>query len=275
MNDRCAGYWNAISDTYQKVTEITTDDFHYGPLIPGDSDLKLLPCELNGLRCLEMGCGAAQNSIYLAKNGAECTAFDISEKQLEYADMLMRNEGVDVKLINTSMDRPEGISGNFDLIHSVFAVGFSVNPAEVVRFAAAHLTPGGRVIISTGHPLSQCELLDLDNDQGVFIGSYFDVPPDIRYGGDGKEEIRSNFYTLSETASWFTDAGLHIDKILEPRAEPELYGKAPYRSVDWLEYAAVFARVPAAVIFSACSCRKEILSGRDKAEGVWPVEYKR
>ena len=71
-------YWEEIAAAYQTETVISTDDFHYGPLIAGDSTLKLLPETLEGLDCLEVGCGGAQNSIYLAKHGANCTAVDIS-----------------------------------------------------------------------------------------------------------------------------------------------------------------------------------------------------
>ena len=36
-------YWDGLSDHYQRVMEISTDDFHYGPQIPGESRLHLLP----------------------------------------------------------------------------------------------------------------------------------------------------------------------------------------------------------------------------------------
>ena len=54
-------YWEEIAAEYQAETVISTDDFHYGPLIAGDSTLKLLPETLERLDCLEVGCGGAQN----------------------------------------------------------------------------------------------------------------------------------------------------------------------------------------------------------------------
>ena len=87
-------YWEEIAEAYQAETVISTDDFHYGPLIAGDSELELLPKTLSGLDCLEIGCGGAQNSIYLAKHGANCTAVDISAKQLRFAKQLARQAGV-------------------------------------------------------------------------------------------------------------------------------------------------------------------------------------
>ena len=76
-------YWNTIADAYQQETHISTDDFHYGPLLPGDRELHLLPDVLEGLTCLEVGSGAdsarsrrlrwTDNAEYRAKpaSGAE------------------------------------------------------------------------------------------------------------------------------------------------------------------------------------------------------------
>ena len=96
-------YWNEIADAYQAETVISTDDFHYGPLIAGDSTLKLLPETLQGLDCLEVGCGGAQNSIYLAKHGAECPAVDISKKQLQFARRLAKRSDVGIRFIQADM----------------------------------------------------------------------------------------------------------------------------------------------------------------------------
>ena len=70
-------YWNIIADEYQDVTHISVDDFHYGPLLPGDRALGLIPPLDPGARCLELACGAGQNSLYLASAyGADCVAID-------------------------------------------------------------------------------------------------------------------------------------------------------------------------------------------------------
>jgi len=246
-------YWDTIAKEYQATTEISCNDFHYGPLLPGDKEMQLLPETLKGKKCLEIGCGAAQNSIYLAKSGAKCTAFDISEKQIKYARELMKQEGVVLDLKCTSMDKPEGISGTFDLIHSVYAISFAENPENVAKFAAEHLSDDGCFIMATGHPLAQSEWLELDNEQGIFMPDYFHVPPDIRYDHNDKEEIRSQTYPLSVTAKWIADAGMCIEGLFEPCVKPTQIKQSPYYSEKWAEYAEMFSHVPPVVIFI---CRK-------------------
>jgi SAM-dependent methyltransferase len=251
--DKNREYWNAITKEYQKTTQIATDDFHFGPLMPGDKALNLLPADLKGKKCLEIGCGAAQNSIYLAKQGADCTAFDISEEQIRHADSLMKREGVNIALHCTSMDNPEEITGEFDFIHSVYSISFSKAPAKVVEFAADHLRGDGCFLLSTGHPLAQCEWLELEGEHGIFMPDYFNIPPDIRYDENDKEEIRSKTYPLSVIARWISDAGMCIEGLFEPSVHSDDIKKSPYYSEKWKEYTTMFGHVPAVVIFI---CRK-------------------
>ena len=89
-----APYWDATADLYQRATRISVRDFHYGPLLPGDRELGLLPDPVEGLRCLEVGCGAGQNSIHLASRGAVCTALDVSDGMLDHGRRLAAREGV-------------------------------------------------------------------------------------------------------------------------------------------------------------------------------------
>ena len=90
-------YWNCLSSKYQRMMRISCDDFHYGPQIPGDSVLRLLPPLQPGMRALELGCGAAQNSIFLARKGLDCTALDISSEQLAHARKLAAAAGVKIE----------------------------------------------------------------------------------------------------------------------------------------------------------------------------------
>ena len=97
-NKDCRLYWDETADEYQDVTRISTDDFHYGPLLHGDRIQKLLPKITPGMKCLEIGSGAAQNSFYLASQGAECTATDISPQQLKHAERIGKEIDVEIKL---------------------------------------------------------------------------------------------------------------------------------------------------------------------------------
>jgi len=258
---RLGRYWDSIAHLYNDAVNIVTDDFHYGPLVPGDRQLGLLPDSVDGLRCLEIGAGAGQNSIYLAKKGAECIATDISDKQLEFGRQIAVAEGVDVDFDCVSMEELSAEKyGSFDLIHTSYAITFSLTPAEVVRNWSDMLNEGGTLMLSTGHPLFTGEWLDLDGESGLFITDYFRPQPDVRYDDAGNERIRSNFYSISDMSEWFHSAGLVIERILEPEpidisgmSESQITESVPYSSKGWSEYYEQLKHVPGLIIFK---CRK-------------------
>ena len=55
-----------------------------------EAEAKLLPDDLDGLDVIELGCGTAYVSSWLARRGATVTGIDNSPVQLETAARLMR-----------------------------------------------------------------------------------------------------------------------------------------------------------------------------------------
>lgn len=253
-----AAYWNDLAALYQQETRISTSDFHYGPLLPGDAALRLLPTLGKGARCLEIGCGAGQNSIFLAKQGAHCIAIDISEKQLEYGRKLASAENAAVDFRCVSMDAMTDL-GSFDLIHSTYALPFSANPQQVIADSAGMLNPGGTLLLTTGHPLYTGEWLDLGGgEDGLFLPDYFHPEPDVRMSLDDQTLIAAQTWPVSTVAEWLYSAGLQIERILEPEplpipelSEAEIRAAVPYESNDWRELYPQLARTPVVMIFKA------------------------
>lgn len=257
---RNAHYWDELASDYQKGTRISVDDFHYGPLLPGDRELQLLPQSLSGLRCLELGCGAGQNSIVLSKAGAETVALDVSEKQLAFGRTLSKRAGSKVEFRRQGMEELSGDLGRFDLIHSAYGVPFASEPAAVVQAAANLLNPGGSLLISMGHPVYAGEWLELDEDErGIFLTDYFHPTPDVRSGSDEDASTTwARAYPVSLVVQWLLDAGLQLERLLEPAALPvhtfskeELKDRVPYYSNAWAEQVHELQHFPIVMILKA------------------------
>jgi len=240
-------YWENIVEQYQRESDISCTDFHYGPLIPGDRVLKLLPEYLKDLNCLEIACGGAQNSIYLAKNGARCTALDSSKAQITYAKKLAQENSTDINLKLMSMEEISPQLGNFDLIHSAYGFNFSSSFNDVIAISHELLNDNGVLIFSIPHPLFSGEFLELDDESGLFIKEYFDIEPEQRFDEDGKETIRSYFYSFDEITSILAENNFLIERI----CEPELCDNPPYASELWEEYREQMQSFPGTLIIKA------------------------
>jgi SAM-dependent methyltransferase len=246
-----AVYWDDLAADYQEQTAISLEEFHYGPLLPGDRQLQLLPQPLTGNRCLELGCGAGQNSIVLAKAGAVCTALDVSEAMLGHGRLLAEQAGVASDFRKADLDAlPNFGTDSFDLIHSAYGIPFSSDPETLIRNCAQLLAPGGTLLFSMGHPVYAGEWLDLEGEQGLFLQSYFHPAPDAREGDTTGALSRA--YPVSEVAEWIIRAGLQLDRILEPPAlPPEQLHLAPYISDAWAQQAEELRRFPIVAIYRA------------------------
>ena len=251
-------YWNAIADQYQSVSHISVDDFHFAPLLPGNRELGLLPTIAPGMTCLEVGSGAAQNSIYLARQGAVCTAVDVAEDQLRCARDLATSQGVELQLVPGTMEQlASQIDGTFDLVHSTFALPFSDEPEVAIQQMAAKVAPGGSLLIACQHPLAFSEWLEVEEDGfGAFTLDYFSPPADARLTEGG--HVVSQAWPVGVVANWIVATGLAKLQIWEPQAaalakvspaDAEL--KMPYWSDDWLELYDQYRAMPLSVIYRA------------------------
>lgn len=260
MTSAASTYWNFIAERYQAETRISCEDFHYGPLLPGDRELQLLPGQVNGLDCLELGCGAGQNSIFLASRGARCVALDCAFNQLKAGAHLARRHGADVHFLQADMavlPLPDRTDGLFDMIHSAYALPFARNQQAVIAAAGARLRPGGWLVCSTAHPLSTAERIELEDGQrGVFVGDYYSPPADVRSAGGGTAHCRP--VPISRVAQWMTGAGLYIEALLEPKpldvcgmSQRERQQRIPYDSPAWRGQYAELNRIPAVVVYIA------------------------
>ncbi len=243
-----AEYWDSIAAEYCQMTRISENDFHYGPLIPGDNELQLLPRPLTNIKALELGCGAGQNSIYLARHGANCQAVDVSEFLLQQGRELAATTNTTVKFARLAMEDIDRIQPEqFDLIHSSYAMPFVTKPAQLMQQLAALLLPGGCFIFSTVHPLFAGEWLELDGEDGLFLADYYRPPADCRYDNNGRILAVSRAYPISQLTEWLYEAGLRVERLLEPLP----IKSPPYHSAAWEALRPRLEHIPATVIIKA------------------------
>jgi SAM-dependent methyltransferase len=148
--DRIAPEWVAAAER-----EWATDGISWGMWGVPESELGLLgdrADDLTGLDAVELGCGTAYVSAWLARRGARVTGVDLSPRQLATARRLAAEHAVDIALIEGDAEETGLASSSFDLIVSEYGASLWCAPDRWLAEASRLLRPGGRLAFLTTSP---------------------------------------------------------------------------------------------------------------------------
>ncbi|MDT0441484.1 class I SAM-dependent methyltransferase [Streptomyces johnsoniae] len=118
-----------------------------------ESRVRVLPEDLAGVRAIELGCGTAYVSAWLARAGARPVGIDLSERQLATARAMQGEFGLDFPLVLGNAEQVPYEDGSFDLAISEFGASLWCDPHRWIPEAARLLVPGGRLVFMRYSPL--------------------------------------------------------------------------------------------------------------------------
>lgn len=143
-----------------------------------ESLLHLLPTTLEGLDVIELGCGTAYVSAWLARRGARVTGIDNSPKQLETARRLQEEHDLHFPLILGNAESVPLPDASFDLAISEYGASIWADPYRWIPEAARLLRPGGELTFLVNGTLQVLTIPDLEADgppTDRLIRPYFDM----------------------------------------------------------------------------------------------------
>ena len=117
-----------------------------------EEDLHILP-DVSGLDTVELGCGTAYVSAWLARRGARPVGIDSSREQLKTALTFQKDFGLDFPIIEANAEQVPLRDESFDLAISEYGASIWCEPHRWVAEAARLLRPGGRLIFMVGGTL--------------------------------------------------------------------------------------------------------------------------
>ena len=168
--------WNAWSPEYQKrhgPTLAVNDGLAWGTWQIPEASLRILG-DVADKDVLELGCGAAQWSIGLAKVGARPVGLDFSEAQLAVARVLIADAGVVVPLVHASAEAVPLPDASFDIVFCDHGAMTFADPYRTVPEAARLLRPGGLFAFNHESPiLSLTWPLDAETAGQQLVNDYF------------------------------------------------------------------------------------------------------
>jgi len=226
--------WDAIAKAFQDRYQIEISPIVYSPFGPTEDELNLLG-DKKGRRIIDIGAGGCQKAIYLARQGAKVTAYDISQKQLDIGRALAKEQGVTLDFVrgdfqSLSSHFPEKF---FDKAYSIFALQYSRNRERLQKtFAEINkiLGSGGTFVFSLDHPFRSLGFWDLEKDRYV-IDNYFDrTENEWDYAfpeAEASGRFRGACWTLGDMVNGLVNSGFKLEQLLEPEpiAREEYFDK--------------------------------------------------
>jgi SAM-dependent methyltransferase len=196
-----------------------------------ESELGLVP-DVEGKDVLELGCGTAYWSAWLARRGAHVVGLDNSEQQLATARQLQQEFGLEFPLIHASAEDVPLPDESFDVIWSEYGACLWADPYRWVPEAARLLRPGGLLeFLTNATIIALCFPETEEPVEDRLLRDYFGM-----HRFEWPEEDQSVEFHLGY-GDWirlFREHGLEVEDLREIQApedaEPNRFG---YVSPEW------------------------------------------
>jgi len=105
---------------------------------------------LNGLKALDVGCGGGLLAEALHDRGAEVTAIDVTQANIEVAKMHALNRGLEIDYrVITAEELAESQPESFDVVACLEVIEHVPDPGQLIAACSKLLKPGGQMFLST------------------------------------------------------------------------------------------------------------------------------
>ena len=221
--------WNANAAAWTEMSRAGFD--RYRDLVNTPAFFALLP-PVDGLTCLDLGCGEGHNTRLLAGRGARVAAVDIAESFIAAAAGIPQ-QGIRYLLGDGALLPFRAAS--FDAVTAFMSLMDVADPERTLREVARVLRPGGFVQFSVLHPIMSAPVGHWVTDEAGArraraIGEYFYQGPFTETWNFGAlpAQIRDRYepFTITYARRTFTgwldavlDAGLAVEAVTEPCAD--------------------------------------------------------
>ncbi len=142
--------WSVEAANYVESAERqwATDEISWGIWEVPETEVGALP-DVAGMDVVELGCGTAYVSAWLARRGARPTGIDLTEAQLATARRMQAEHALEFPLIHASAEAVPLPDGCADLVISEYGASLWCEPAAWIGEAARLLRPEGRLVFLT------------------------------------------------------------------------------------------------------------------------------
>jgi SAM-dependent methyltransferase len=215
--------WTRANEKYtdaQAAEAWAQDAIEWGTYGLPEAELTTLG-DVSGKDVVELGCGTAYFSAWLAKSRARPVGVDITPAQLDTARRMQAQTGIEFPLIEADAADVPLPDASFDLAVSEYGASIWVDPEKWIREAHRLLRPGGDLVFLCNTPLSVMCMPDDGKVEERLLRSQFELG---RMAWPGEDEGVEYHLGHSDMLRLLRDTGFDVLGLWELRA--------PERSTD-------------------------------------------
>jgi ubiquinone/menaquinone biosynthesis C-methylase UbiE len=156
-------HWTQANAEYTDASAAkawAAEEITWGVFGQTESELNILG-DVDGLDIVELGCGTAYFSAWLARRGARVVGVDPTPAQLDTARRMQRETGIEFPLVEAVGEEVPLPDASFDVVHSEYGASIWADPYKWIPEAARLARSGGRLIFLRN---STIQLLCMDLD---------------------------------------------------------------------------------------------------------------
>jgi SAM-dependent methyltransferase len=227
--------WDCFAAEYVEPGERNwaSNEPRWGIWSVAETELQLLPDDLEGKEVIELGCGTAYVSAWMARRGARPTGIDNSPKQLETARRLQDEHDLHFPLILGNAERVPLPNASFDLAISEYGAAIWADPYRWIPEAARLLREGGELVFMTNGTILMLTAPDLEADGPSgerLLRPYFGMH---RFDWPGEESVEFHL-GYGDWIRLLRKSGFEVLDLVEVRPPPEATTRyAQLASLDW------------------------------------------
>ncbi|SMG28486.1 GNAT family N-acetyltransferase [Sphingobacterium psychroaquaticum] len=154
-------YLQVNKESWNKRTavHIDSDFYNQAAFLQGETSLNNVELELlgdiKGKKILHLQCHFGQDTISLARLGAQVTGVDLSDKAVEVATELATKTGADATFIASDVyELPNVLNAQFDIVFTSYGtIGWLPDLDKWAKVISTFLKPQGRLVFVEFHPV--------------------------------------------------------------------------------------------------------------------------
>jgi SAM-dependent methyltransferase len=161
-------YWDGQAPAYATDAERRwVEEPSWGIFNVPEADVGMLPADAAGLDTIELGCGTAYVSAWLARRGARPVGLDNSPEQLATARRMQAAHGLDFPLHLGNAEATPFEDASFDFAISEYGASIWCDPQRWIAEASRILRPGGRLVFLVNSTLMMLAMPELETDSAT------------------------------------------------------------------------------------------------------------